>query len=432
MQFIPPFLCHLIDAVAYRDDPQRLQDEWLQWKEDFLAFFEAESEYTLNQDDAQVVQNIPPLLAQLETSANRAFEGQCQVDDLIKDAIDFFTAHDAFLAEREKQYFVANLSLDRLLKAAVAHLQGNAPVSAVHRRAPEAAHVVAEVNQLFLSCRDQLPNELIEGTLEGLGRAQDAFEKLAGFEAEIPPEALEAIVFELKASGLLLEHVPNLFRRFEEEAASPIPIAGPLLTWLKQRDTEEGFEELRNQAWPAFLDLWQGRQDGWMIDPEHLDELLGAADEEVAAITELMETYPDQEDDFWDSVERLEDLFDQVRANALATDELPSSPYWPEAQLLLNLLRGGAPMYAAQSLGQSIAAGGSEVPPTIKTVGESLLQFVRQPDPLPLLVALKELKTDFELSKTSRTCSKCGERIALEARACDKCGTAVEELSISG
>lgn len=432
MQYIPPSLSQIIDAVAFQGQPQDFQSDWLAWKSEFDQYFERESDYSLSTDDAGIVGNIPHLLEQLEAAVQRAFEGERKADDLVQYTLDFFEAHDKFYEEREKQYFVQSPPLDRLLKVSVAYLQGQAGMDAVMKRAPDAALAVDALQELYLEAKDGLPEVIIEGTLDGLRRANKGFEMMARYDQEIPREVLEEAIFEIRSAGELLEHLPALFRRFEEEKGSSIPLLGPLLTVLREEDDEEQIEILREQAFPAFLELWESRQDGWLLDPEVAYEILGETEQCISHLSDLLSDYPETEEEFWETVERLEDLFLQIRDNALDLETLPSSPYWPEAQMLLNLLRGGAPLYAAHSLASAISEGREHVPVTVALLGDHLIAFLKHPEPLPLLRALKLIKEDLELSKTTRPCTACQERIPLEARKCEACGAEVEKLSVSG
>lgn len=432
MQYIPPFLCQLIDSVAYEGDPQEFREDWEQWKQDYLQYYQRESDYTVSKDDATRVENLPHLLDELQIAVDKAFQGTGQADDLVRYAVEFFTAHDKFYEEREKQYFVANPPLDRLLKASVAYLQGSGSMAAVMNRAPDAALAVDAVQTLFLEARSELPQEMVEGTLDGLRRAQKGFEKLAAHDDEIPREVLEEAIFDLRSAGELLEHLPALFRRFEEEKGSPLPVMGPLVTLLRDGDDPDQIELLSEQAWPGFLDLWESRQDGWLLEPDHCYEILSEADQCILRLSELVPVYPDQEEEFWEVTDRLEEIFFQIKEHTMNLESLPSSPYWPEAQLVLNLLRGGAPVYAAHTIAHSIQQGGDEVPEIMQKLSAHLTRFVRQPEPLPLLQALKDLLDDQEQSKTSRPCLACKKRIPLEAKTCPECGVEVEKLEISG
>ena len=432
MQYIPPSLSQIIDAVAFQGQAQDFQSDWLAWKSEFEQYFERESDYSLSTDDAGVVQNMPHLLEQLEAAVLRAFEGERKPDDLVQYTLDFFEAHDKFFEEREKQFFVQSPPLDRLLKVSVAHLQGQAGMDAVMKRAPDAALAVDALQELFLEAREGLPEEIVQGTLDGLKRANKGFEMMARYDDDIPKEVLEEAIFEIRSAGELLEHLPTLFRRFEEEKGSSIPVVGPVLTSLREEDDEEQIEVLREHAFPALIELWESRQDGWLLDPEVAYEILGETEQCIGHLSELLNDYPDTEEEFWETVERLEDLFLQIRDNTLDLETLPSSPYWPEAQLLLNLLRGGAPFYAAHSLAGAINEGREHVPVTVALLGEHLNSFLKRPEPLPLLRALKLIKEDLELSKTTRPCVACKERIPLEARQCQACGAEVEKLSVSG
>ncbi len=169
-----------------------------------------------------------------------------------------------------------------------------------------------------------------------------------------------------------------------------------------------------------------------MLDPEVAGDLLQAADHEISFITEVASSYPQQEESFWDAVERLEEIFFRMRENTLDLHALSSSPYWPEAALMLNLLRGGASRYVAQSTAEGIARAGSQAPPVVREAGKLLSSFLEDSDPLTLLHALKLLHSDYEQSRNSRLCPGCGERIALEATGCSHCGKAIGEFSISG
>jgi hypothetical protein len=432
MQYIPPFLSQIIDATAFNGDATAFREDWLTWKSEFEQYFEREGDYNVSKDDAQVVQNLPPLLQQLDSAVEKAFEQQCKADDLVQYAIDFFEAHDKFFEEREKQYFVQNPPLDRLLKVGVAYLQDQATLEAVLKRAPDAALAIDAIQNLYLDAREELPEDLVEGTLNGLKRAQKGMEILSKNDTDLTKEQLEEAIFELRSAGELLEHVPALFRRFEEERGSPVPVMGPVLGMLRDEDDEDAWDYLLDEAWPAFIQLWQSRQDGWLLDPEVAYDLLIEADQSIIRFSDLLPDYPETEEEFWENVYRMEDVFEQIRTNAMDLESLPSSPYWPEAQLLLNLLRGGAPLYAAHSTADSIMQGGDEVPETIRKVGQNLAAFVREPEPLPLLQSLRVLLDDHEQSKTTKPCGSCGKRIPLDARECPECGTKVEELSVSG
>ena len=212
MQYIPPFLCHIIDAVAFDGDPSSLRDDWSTWKSEFEQYFERESDYSVSNDDAQIVQNLPPLLQQLDGAVEKAFERQCKADDLVQYAIDFFEAHDKFYEEREKQFFVQNPPLDRLLKVSVAHLQDQADLEAVLKRAPDAALAIDAIQNLYLDAREELPKELVDGTVQGLKHAQKGMDILSENDTELTTEQLEEALFELRSAGELLEHVPALFR----------------------------------------------------------------------------------------------------------------------------------------------------------------------------------------------------------------------------
>lgn len=431
MQFVPSFLSQLIDAVAFQEEPEEYAQNWQEWKADFERYYERESDHTLSELDASVVRNLPSQYERLTRSVESALQGSGNADDLVRDCNEFFASYDSFQYERDKKYFVESPPLDRLLKATVAHLQGRAEFAAVKLRIPEAIEAVSEVGRLLTSARADLPEALVSGTEQGLSRAEHGFSILTGSE-HLSQESLEDAIFELKSAGELLEHLPRLVRRFEEEAGSPVPIVGPLLGLLRQEDNEEALEEFQKRAWPSFLDLWHGRRDAWMLDPEVADELLQAAGHEVSIITETASSYHDEEDSFWDAVERLEDLFDRMRENTLRLDGLSSSPYWPEAALLISLLRDGASLYVAGSAASGIALAGAQAPPAVRETGKALSSFLDEPDPLILLRALKALQTDFEQSKSSRLCPGCGERISLEAPNCPHCGQEVGEFSISG
>lgn len=432
MQYIPPFLSQIIDMVAFGREAGDLAEDWYAWKQDFSEYYERESDHSLSSEDATVIQNIPPLLEQLEGAVERAFDGECSPDDLVRYSVDFFEAHDSFFEEREKKYFVDSPALDRLLKVAIANLQGNADIQAVLKRAPDAAMAVAEIQTLYQDTREELPQVLVDGTVEGFKRAQKGLDMLAEIGEGLTREQLDEVTFEIRSAGELLEHVPNLFNRFQEEQGSPIPIIGPLINVLREADDEQQLSILREHAMPDFLSLWAGRQDGWMLDPDHAYELIGAADEAIVSLDDLLVVYPEREDDFWDTVEHLEELFFQFQDHTISTQELRSSSYWPEAQLVLNLLNGGAPHYAAQTIVQGIRGGEpGTVPTVIQNLADCLSEFLEQPEPLPLLRALKILGDDFHLSRTTRPC-QCGARMPLEAKSCSVCGAQVEEFTISG
>ena len=168
------------------------------------------------------------------------------------------------------------------------------------------------------------------------------------------------------------------------------------------------------------------------MDPEVCYPLLGEAEKAIEQLHHQLEAYPREEESFWDSVDQLEDVFEQIQVNMMNLENLSSSPYWPEAQLLLNLLRGTAPLYAAHTLAGGIQQESStQLPPPVQTLGEALQVYLEQPEPLPLLQALKAILEDYESNKNTRPCSNCGARLPLEASKCEECGTKVE-LFVSG
>ncbi len=431
MQYLPSFLCQLIDAVAYKRDPAEFGEDWETWKEDFETYFERESDYSLSDEDGMVVQNVPHLLEQLDGLVGRSLKGENLLEELIKASVAFFDAHDKFYNERERLYFVQSAPIDRLLKASIAHLQGRAHIDAVHRREVDAALAVDVLHSIWQMARADLPEDFNRGTIDGFQRAQKGFHMLAEHPDAVPGPVLEEAVFEIKSAGELLEHLPNLMRRYQEQAGSMIPVIGELITSLRAKpDDDELITLLREEAVPALLEMWDARQDGWMLEPSEAPGLLEDANHAIGLLSEQLETYPDNEDEFWQTVDNLEDLFLQFRDQTMSIEELRASPYWPEAQMLLNLLRGGAPRYAAYTFANGVKEG--DAPEVIKGLGKALEEYLKEPDPVILLEALQLLKQDQELNKTTRPCGACGVRIPLQAKTCPDCNAKVEEFSLSG
>lgn len=431
MQYLPQFLCHLIDAVAYKGDPTEFQEDWEAWKAEFQGYYDRECDVALSEEDGRIVEDLPHLLRELDTQVSRAFSGQGDLDALIKASVGFFAAHDSFYNERERLYFVQSAPIDRLLKAAISHLQGRASAEAVHKREVDAALAVDVLHSIFQEAREELPDALRDGSIQGFQRAQKGFQMLADHPNEIPEEVLDEVIFEVRSAGELLEHIPNLMRKFQEQVGSQIPVVGELLTALRASPEDEQLLTLfREESLPGFFDLWDRRQDGWLLDPEVAHGLLDEANVAIGEFADLSDSYPDGAEDFWGVVDQLEDLFAQFRASTLQLDELRTSPYWPEAQMLMNLLRGGTPLYAARTFSAGVKSG--EAPPVIKAVAKALDEWLQEPDPVILLEAMVALRQDQELNKTTRPCASCGERIPLQAKSCPKCKTKVEEFSLSG
>ena len=431
MQYLPSFLCQIIDAVAYKQDPLEFQEDWESWKADFENYFSRESDYSLSDDDLHIVENIPPLLDALDNSVRRAFDGEPVMDDLIKNSVAFFDAHDKFYNERERLYFVQSAPMDRLLKASIAHLQGRADCEAIHKREVDAALAVDVLHSVWQMAYRDLPEDFNKGTIDGFRRAQKGFHMLADHPDEIPLEVVEEAVFEIKSAGELLEHLPNLMRKFQDQRGSVIPVIGEVISALRARpDDEELANIMKDESFPSFLEMWDSRQDGWMLEPEVCHPLLDESNQLIGNLQELVETYPDNEEEFWQTVEQLEDTFSQIRDNTMQLEGLRASPYWPEAQMILNMLRGGAPRYAAATFVQGVREG--DAPAVIKSLGKLVDAYLKESDPLPLLEALDLLRNDQELSKTTRPCASCGVRIPLEAKECPSCHAKVEEFSLSG
>ena len=425
-------MCHIIDAVAFKDDATEFQEAWDSWKLQFEEFYARESDYALSEEDASIVGNIPPLLSALSTSVGRAFQGTQNAEDLCEDVVSFFHNHDKFVEERQRSYFVENPSLDRLLKASVSHIQGRAEQTAIQNRAADAAQAVGAIHELYLDTRDMLPKEMVNGCVKGFELAQEGFNTLASADEDLSEDALRDAIFQLKSAGELLAHLPNFCNKIGESSELQIPILGPFLSAIRNQEevNEEQLESLREDILPQFVNLWESRQDGWMLKPEVALRVLDETHETVVNMVELLEIYPEQEEEFWATVDDLEEMFKEIRENAMEVDSLQSSPFWPEIELLVNLLRGGSPLYAANVLLSGIS--NNEVPEPIAIVGQALQAYLEEQHPLPLLEALSVLAEDYELSKTTRPCANCGMRMPLEAKTCPECGTKVEEFSMSG
>lgn len=431
MQFIPPFLSRLIDSVAYQDPVEDSACEWSEWKENFERYYRLESDYALSDHDAETIASLPSLLLALEFEVEKALQARGSAEALTQSALAFFAAHDAFHDEREKQYFVEIPSIDRLLKVTVSFLQGRAAFEAIPSRIPLVESTTQSLQALLSSLRDELPEALVMGTEDGIQRASDGLKALSS-EADPGREVLEKALFELKSAGELLVHLPRLSRRFEDEAGSSIPIIGPILDLLRQNESLENVTRFREHEWPLFLQLWEARTDAWMLEPELAENLLHSTELEIEVINRLLESDSDDPDAFWDAVERLEDSFFQIRDNTLELAGLSASPFWPEAQLLLNLLRGGSSLYLARQVVQNIARGGEQVPSPVREVGQAVSSYLEDSDPLHLLRALQRLKIELESSKTTRVCPNCTIRIPLEAQSCEHCGVPIEQFTLSG
>lgn len=425
-------MCHIIDAVAFKNDARAFEEEWNSWKQQFQEFYQRESDYCLSEEDATIVVNMPPLLTALNTAVDQAFQGSQNAESLCEDVVSFFYNHDKFVEERQRSYFVENPSIDRLLKASVAHIQGRAEQSAIQNRATDAAQAVAAIHELYLDTREMLPKEMITGCVKGFELAQQGFDTLASSDGELSEDSLRDAIFQLKSAGELLAHLPNFCTKIGEASEIQIPIMGPFLTAIRAQDevNEEQLESLRSDILPRFVQLWESRQDGWMLKPEVAMRVLDETHEVVVNMVELLEIYPEQAEDFWTTVDELEELFKEIKENAMDVDSLQSSPFWPEIELLVNLLRGGAPLYSAHVLLNGIS--NNEVPEPIAVVGQALQAYLEEPHPLPLLEALFVLAEDYELSKTTRPCASCGTRMPLEAKNCPECNAKVEEFSMSG
>jgi hypothetical protein len=432
MQYLPSFLCELIDAVAYKQDPGELQEDWDGWRADFDAYYARESDYSLSDEDQMVLDNIPPLLEALDGSVRRALGGETAVlEDLVKNSVAFFDAHDKFYNERERLYFVQSAPMDRLLKASIAHLQGRAGCEAIHRREVDAALAVKVLHDVFQVAAPDLPEDFRNGTIDGFRRAQKGFHMLADHPEEIPHEVVEEAVFEIKSAGELLEHLPNLMRKFQEQRGCVIPVIGEIISALRGRpDDEELITIMKDEVFPSFLEMWDTRHDGWLLEPEVAHQLLDDANQLIGQLAELVEIYPESEEEFWQAVEQTEDVFAQIRDHTMQLEGLRASAYWPESQMMLNMLRGGTPRYAARSFVAGVKEG--DAPEIIKAVGRSVEAYLKEEDPVLLLEALHALQVDQEMSKTTRPCASCGARIPLEAKECPSCHATVEEFSLSG
>lgn len=431
MQYLPSFLCQMIDAVAFELDPTEWGEDWDSWKADFQGYYERESDYALSDDDQHLIDNLPPLLDALESVVERTLNGEKDLEELIKASVAFFEAHDKFYNEHERLYFVRSGPMDRLIKASIAYLQGRGSSLAIHRREVDAALAVDVIHTIFESAHRELPENFNQGMADGFRRAQKAFFMLADHPDELPKEIVEEAVFELQSAGELLEHLPNLMNRFQGEHGSIVPVMGEALSALRSNPhDEELISILRDEVLPSFLEMYDTRQDGWLLEPEIAHELLDEANQGITQFQDLTESYPDNQEEFWLAVDQLEETFTAFREHTMQLENLRASPYWPEAQMLLNLLRGGAPRYAASTFVASVKAG--DAPEPIRNLGQYVSDYLKDSDPVFLLAALKELRNDLELSKTTRPCSHCGKRIALDAKVCPSCQTKVEEFSLSG
>lgn len=427
MQPLPPLYVATINAAERGGVSDDLLEAWHDYEQQTRQQLGAQSEYVLSEEDAALQQHLPLQLQQAATAVRDGAAAEALMDTLAELAQNL----DRFFELRRQQFFVSIPALDQLLCAGVATVQGRAKEGAVEGRLHPAAQAVGALEQRYQEIEEELPREVQEAVDRGFEQVERGFGLVESWLDGAGRDALEEALFRLKSGGELLDHIVAWFTEAEERSAaeSAVPIVGPLLGPLRRSFEPALLALLRDQKLPELVQFWGESAATMPVCPAALEEVFPAIDETLGELEELLEQDSVEEQPLWQSLERLESLFAELKEQRLPVEELMQSGYAPEASLLLTALHGGVPDLVLRRAAASMQD--PQAPSFIGELGQRLQAYLSSADELLLLDGLAALADEAHRAANEVECPACGQSSAI-AQKCEHCGAELPRLAISG
>jgi hypothetical protein len=389
VQPIDPLLVEIIDSVDRGRTCQKAADHWTRRSSDYRRNIENESDYSLSEEEMHRIAELPKLLSELDKQVDLAKQGQCDSENLLGAGVVFFSRLSEMTTAREETFFVDIPVFDKLLCAGKAVLEGRAKPTAVTRRVPGVQKETEHLLELFRPHANSFPEEFRAIISEGFKTLSEAFQALQSFKAEPTEIILEQALVKLNKGGQMVARFPVAVRELQREQRRHIPVVGSLLETLEFDPSDEHLALLQNEGLPELLKLWDAKDDGWLLPPDEAETILDEASAALDHFEDSVPSFGQDPDAFWASVDRLEDAFEKIRAHSMPIQKLLDSSLGPEAALLLGLLDGGAPDYAARTAAQAMRAG--DVPDFITELADGLEDYLESKDKLILLEMVEML-----------------------------------------
>lgn len=389
VQPLDPVLVKLIDSVDLGDPDRKSGERWLRRSAEYRSVIGLSSDYSLNEKEAERLAELPGLLNKLDQCVDASLQGGCDAETLLIASIRFFTRYSEMTADREETFFVEIPVFDQLLCAGKAVLENRAKPQAVSNRVEGCEKEADRLRALYSPHAQSFPEPFQKSMEEGFELLSGAIELFRAYGDTADLQTLDQALTKLNRGGQMVAVFPNTVREMQREHRRHIPLIGSLLETLEVDPSSEYLNLLQNEGLPELRQLWEEKDDGWLLSPDEAEPLL---DEVSTALDEFEDAIPSFDSNpavFWDAVNRLENGFKEIRAHSMPVQNVLDSSLGPEAALILALLEGKAPDYAAKTAIKAMRAG--EVPDFIIELADGLDEYLESKDKIVLLEMLQLL-----------------------------------------
>jgi hypothetical protein len=293
------------------------------------------------------------------------------------------------VADREETFFVEIPVFDQLLCAGKAVLEGRAKPQAVITRVEGCEKETDRLRALYSPHDQSFPEPFQKSMEEGFELLSGAFELLHSYEGDHNSQTLDLALTKLNRGGQIVAVFPNAVREMQREHRRHIPLIGSLLETLEVDPSAEYLDLLQSEGLPELRQLWEEKDDGWLLPPDEAEPLLEEVSSALDDLDDAVTSFRSNPAVFWSAVTRLETGFQEIRANSMPVQNVLDSSLGPEAALILALLEGKAPDYAAKTAVQAMRAG--DVPDFISELADGLEEYLESKDKIILLEMLQLL-----------------------------------------
>ena len=389
MQPIDPNLIEIIDALNSQRSCTQSTTRWIGRSADYLKTITEESDYSLSETEAERIAQLPDLLAEVDHQVTLAASGEGNPEELLGASVRFHTRLSELTTDREETFFVPIPQIDKLLCAGKAVLEGRAAPLAVTRRIAPARAEMERIENLFTPHADSFPEEFQQTMERGFKLVETAFKSLEEYRANPGSEKLDQALAKLNQGGRMVANFPVAVREMQRENRRHIPVIGSLLETLEIDPTDEFVALLQNEGVPQLRAFWEEKDDGWLLPPQKAEAILDEVSSALEHFEQCATDYEHAPEQFWASVDALEAGFQKIRDNSMPVQDVLDSSLGPEAALLLSLLEGRAPDFAARTAMEAMRAG--DVPDFIDDLANGLEDYLESGDKIVLLEMLEML-----------------------------------------
>lgn len=388
MQPIDPILVEIIDAVSSGRSCQKAIETWSLRSEEYRQTIGRESDYSLSEAEMARLLELPQLHSELDRQVALVEAGNSDPDTLMGSGIAFFARLSELTNDRQATFFVEIPEFDKLLCAGKAILEGRA-VEFAPQRLSAAKEERERIEALFSPHAESFPQDFQNGMKEGFVLMDEGLDELDRYTETRDPKAMSDALTKVNRGGQMIATFPIAVREMQMESRRHVPVIGSLLETLEVEPTDEYLALLRDEGLPELRTLWEEKDDGWLLPPTEAEPILAEVSAALDQFEQAVPSFRQAPEAFWQSVKRLEDAFRDVRSNSMPIQNILDSSLGPEASLVLALLEGKAPDYAAKTAIEAMRAG--EVPEFITEFADGLEEYLESRDKLVLLELLELL-----------------------------------------